>query len=42
MSDDRRNPYRQFKPELIGGYLRTRKVVSAELFSLGKNNTNYK
>lgn len=42
MPDDRRNPYRQFTPELIGDYLRTRKVMSAELFSLGKNNTNYK
>lgn len=42
MPEDRRNPYRRFKPELISDYLGTRKLVTVELFSLGKSNTNYK
>ena len=30
MQDERRNPYRQFKSELIGDYHGKREIVSAE------------
>lgn len=42
MSTDRRNPYRLFDSAKIEEFLRGRTVLSAELLTDGKSNTNYK
>ena len=42
MTIDRRNPYKPFDESLIQDFLRGRKVLSAELLTSGKINSNYK
>lgn len=42
MSIDRRNPHKPFDRSLIQGFLRGRDILSVELLSTGKSNTNYK
>ena len=42
LNQDRRNPIKQFSANVIAEYLAGRSVLSAELFSSGKCNSNYK
>jgi len=41
VTNDRRNEYREFDPDLITNFLGHRKIVNSERIASGKSNTNF-